>query len=268
MHIMKVLDPLERLEGRIAEFYELLSVVFRDDAEASSFFYLLSVDEAAHVNLVRYQRRLVRQNMKLFADISLDTEAITALHERVASYLSAVPQSLTEAVAIAQDIERSAAEVHYLTAIGQTSAEVSSLLNSLGALDTSHADRLNAFAAQRGIGGTGKPLPEQKTPTVAPEALPLPEEIASRLDRYYEAYGTMDYYALLGISRDSGQEAIKHAYRELAHQFHPDSYVAVSQEVQVKLGAVFSSIANAYGVLSHPDKKRDYDRTLGLRRTG
>ena len=72
----------------------------------------------------------------------------------------------------------------------------------------------------------------------------------------------MDHYVLLGIGRNSKQEEIRHAYRELAHQFHPDSHIAVSQETKEKLNVVFSAIANAYTVLTHPDKKLHYDQDL------
>lgn len=36
MHIIKVLDPLEKLETKISELYEWFSRIFADDAEAAS----------------------------------------------------------------------------------------------------------------------------------------------------------------------------------------------------------------------------------------
>ena len=31
-----------------------------------------------------------------------------------------------------------------------------------------------------------------------------------------------DYYGILGLKRDAGADAIKKAYRKLAHKYHPD----------------------------------------------
>lgn len=63
-----------------------------------------------------------------------------------------------------------------------------------------------------------------------------------------------DYYEVLGISRSSGPEDIKRAYRRLARKYHPD--------VNKDDGAeeVFKEINRAYEVLSEPEIKARYDR--------
>jgi len=63
-----------------------------------------------------------------------------------------------------------------------------------------------------------------------------------------------DYYSILGIDKNSTSEEIKKAYRKLAMEFHPDRNPGdkIAEEK-------FKGIAEAYDVLSDPDKKIKYD---------
>jgi DnaJ-class molecular chaperone len=63
-----------------------------------------------------------------------------------------------------------------------------------------------------------------------------------------------DYYQILGVNRNSTDEEIKKSYRKLALQFHPDKNQG-NPEAESK----FKEIAEAYEVLSTPDKRRNYD---------
>src|SRR6185369_15443155 len=65
-----------------------------------------------------------------------------------------------------------------------------------------------------------------------------------------------DYYKILGVARDADDKTIKSAYRKLARKYHPD--VAKGKDA----GDRFREVAEAYEVLSDPDKRRRYD-TLG-----
>ena len=62
-----------------------------------------------------------------------------------------------------------------------------------------------------------------------------------------------DYYAVLGISRDSDLEQIKKAYRRLAKAHHPDMSKAVDAESK------FKEAAEAYATLKDPEKRVAYD---------
>ena len=64
-----------------------------------------------------------------------------------------------------------------------------------------------------------------------------------------------DYYEVLGVSKEATPEEIRKAYKKLAIKWHPDKHVDDKKEAEEK----FKEIAEAYSVLSDPDKKKEYD---------
>ncbi|MBK9170380.1 MAG: molecular chaperone DnaJ [Bryobacterales bacterium] len=64
-----------------------------------------------------------------------------------------------------------------------------------------------------------------------------------------------DYYEVLGVGRDADEQQLKSAYRKLALQYHPDRNPN-NHEAEEK----FKEAAEAYGVLSDPQKRAAYDR--------
>src|SRR5579864_4131983 len=64
-----------------------------------------------------------------------------------------------------------------------------------------------------------------------------------------------DYYEVLGVGRDTDDQALKGAYRKLALQFHPDRNPG-DHAAEEK----FKEAAEAYSVLSDPQKRAAYDR--------
>ncbi len=64
-----------------------------------------------------------------------------------------------------------------------------------------------------------------------------------------------DYYEILGISRDARPEEIKKAYRQKALKYHPDKNPG-----DETAEARFKEAAEAYEVLSNPEKKSRYDQ--------
>jgi DnaJ-class molecular chaperone len=63
-----------------------------------------------------------------------------------------------------------------------------------------------------------------------------------------------DYYTILEIDADASQQQIKDAYRGMALRYHPDrnrDNPAVAEKMK--------EINEAYAVLSHPEKRREYD---------
>ena len=65
----------------------------------------------------------------------------------------------------------------------------------------------------------------------------------------------MDYYQVLSVEKNSDGDVIKKAYRKLAMQFHPDRNPG-DQSAEDK----FKEAAEAYDVLSNPDKRARYDQ--------
>lgn len=75
---------------------------------------------------------------------------------------------------------------------------------------------------------------------------------------------TRDYYEVLGVERSASGDDIKRAYRRLAMKFHPDRNPG-----DAAAETAFKECAEAYEVLSNPERRSVYDRYghAGLRGT-
>ncbi len=63
-----------------------------------------------------------------------------------------------------------------------------------------------------------------------------------------------DYYEILGVDKKASKDEIKKVYRKLALKYHPDKNKSPDAEEK------FKEISEAYGVLSDPTKRSQYDR--------
>lgn len=63
-----------------------------------------------------------------------------------------------------------------------------------------------------------------------------------------------DYYSVLGVTTESNEDEIRRAYHKLALRYHPDKNPEEDAEEK------FKEIAEAYDVLTDPQKRNLYDR--------
>jgi curved DNA-binding protein CbpA len=67
-----------------------------------------------------------------------------------------------------------------------------------------------------------------------------------------------DYYTVLQVHPKADTDVISAAYRKLAAKYHPD--VSASPDAAEKM----KQLNEAYGVLSNPARRADYDRYRGI----
>jgi molecular chaperone DnaJ len=66
----------------------------------------------------------------------------------------------------------------------------------------------------------------------------------------------VNYYQVLGVSREASQDEIRAAYRRLAKERHPDRMGGSTEE--------FSLLQEAHAVLTDPNRRRAHDEALDL----
>ncbi|KAM8995103.1 dnaJ homolog subfamily B member 8 [Ara ararauna] len=67
----------------------------------------------------------------------------------------------------------------------------------------------------------------------------------------------VDYYRVLGLKKSASQDDVKKSYHKLALKWHPDKNPNNKEEAEKK----FKAVAEAYEVLSDPQKRLLYDKS-------
>lgn len=86
-------------------------------------------------------------------------------------------------------------------------------------------------------------------------------DVASRMkivSDKLKAESKVDYYKVLGVSKNATDKDIKKAYRKLAIKWHPDKH-SQNEEEKRKATRKFKQIVEANDVLSDPQKRKRYD---------
>ncbi|NXT51901.1 DNJB8 protein, partial [Pluvianellus socialis] len=68
----------------------------------------------------------------------------------------------------------------------------------------------------------------------------------------------VDYYKVLGLKKSASQDDVRKSYYKLALKWHPDKNPSNKEEAEKQ----FKAVAKAYEVLSDPQKRLIYDRSV------
>ena len=72
----------------------------------------------------------------------------------------------------------------------------------------------------------------------------------------------LDYYTLLGVSRDAEVDEIRSAFRRFARKYHPDRYAGASEDKRARANAIYRRGSEAVSVLAEPAARSAYDAML------
>lgn len=158
---------------------------------------------------------------------------------------------------------------------GLSVAEVEAALNrlfDLGAIDFVRGER---GAAQPEASATSPSAPPAAPKPAAPERqrydpaeldedVELDRERRQRVLDVFYRLSELSHYELLRVDRTAEKKQIKNAYYELAPEFHTDTYFGKRLgSYKAKIEAIFSRITQAHDVLTHRDRRAEYDGQLG-----
>src|SRR5262249_46685366 len=112
----------------------------------------------------------------------------------------------------------------------------------------------------------GAAAPRARSRTVAgPAAARAADALRAEIDEKFEQLGRIDHYALLGQTRAALPAALKAAYHRAAKTYHPDALAraGLDEASWRRATRVFAEISTAWALLSHPERRRAYDASLG-----
>lgn len=104
----------------------------------------------------------------------------------------------------------------------------------------------------------GPPPVPPMPPALDPERQAAWKEIAQRYERVHDE----NFFIMLGIPRDSGAQAVRDAYFELAKKWHPDRLHPDLAELKPHVERIFHWLTEARDTLGDDDKRAKYIKLL------
>jgi hypothetical protein len=150
MDIYKLLDLLETIERGTSDLYRALQEQHRTNKEAADFFLNLHLEEEAHVQIVRMERRIVKAAPKAFVEPQVNLSEINSLLESIQD-LKAQRLELPDVIARIYTIESCMAEKYLIDALKDTNDEIRDFLLQLGGTCSVHFEKVAAFARTLGV---------------------------------------------------------------------------------------------------------------------
>jgi len=146
MDILNVLKKLGDLERDLGKAYEWLATVFKDDEKAAEFFRKLAQDEQAHLDLVKYQERVVRKTPGEFTGVEIDLPAVDSTVKKIAEFRKTDP-AMKDAIRFALDMETEVSEHYAATVMDQSNPSFAQMVKGLTATqEDDHYKKLIEFA--------------------------------------------------------------------------------------------------------------------------
>ena len=88
------------------------------------------------------------------------------------------------------------------------------------------------------------------------------EASPSELDRLGAGLEELSYYEYLGLELSADYVEIREAFHRRSQEFHPDRFLGADESSKERAYAVYKRMTEAYGVLSDPELRRNYDGSL------
>jgi curved DNA-binding protein CbpA len=90
------------------------------------------------------------------------------------------------------------------------------------------------------------------------------EELRREIQDLHARFRSIPYWELLGVARDAGPKDVRRAYLSAAKRLHPDRLAQLGLlDLKEAANEVFAEIARAHEVLADPEKRKQYETSLG-----
>ncbi|HEY0713483.1 MAG TPA: J domain-containing protein [Polyangia bacterium] len=89
------------------------------------------------------------------------------------------------------------------------------------------------------------------------------EALRKVADRVFPSLDGRSYYQLLNVAETADAATIRSAFFKLAAQLHPDRFHSLPEAaLKERLETIYARIGEAYRVLSNPERRAAYDKSL------